>query len=265
MEEYNVSPEEAKNGSGVSYEPVRRPSKRGLFAVVALIIVLVAAGFIARNQLYRITTVEISGLRRIPYGDVLQLAGIGWNANSLNLNEEKMRQGINSNIYLDFRGYEKLDRNTIILHVYEREHVANVLYNGLQYTTSADGMVLSRSGTLALDNGCITVTGMNLRDIRVASYMVCQDERQMTAFTMLLEELELQNIRSQVSELNFSSLDSIYLVTTDGYTVNLGNEKNLRGKIGTMRAVIAELKNRGLKGGLLECTVSGMASYRPVE
>lgn len=264
MEEYSTQTEQ-QNQMNELQSTARRPMKRGLFAVVALIVMLVVAGFVARNQMYRITTVEISGLRRMPYGDVLNLAGIGWNTSSLNLDEEKIREGINSNIYLDFRGYEKLDRNTIRLYVYERENVANVLYNGLQFTTSADGMVLSRSGSLALDNGCVTVTGMNLRDIRVASYMACHNESQMEAFIAVFEELELQKIRSEVAELNFSSLDSIYLVTTDGYTVNLGNVKDLRGKIGTMRAAIAELKKRGLKGGMLECSVSGIASYRPVE
>lgn len=243
----------------------RRPSRRGLFTVVAVIIMLVVAGFVVHNRMYRILEVEISSIDKVTVGDVLALAGIGGNTSSLSLDEEKIRKGINSDIRLDFRGMEKVGRNKIVLHVYERKEVANVLYNGLQFIASGDGMVLSRSNTLALDNGCITVSGMNLRDIRLLSKMVCQNEAQLEAYTALFEELELQGIRHEISELNLSSLDSIYLVTTDGYTVNIGNANDLQGKIGTMRAVVAELRNRGLKNGIVDASVSGIATYRPQE
>ena len=246
-------------------EVARRPSRRGLITVIAVIIMLVVAGFVVHNRMYRIEEVEIRSIFDVPYGEVLQLAGIGGNTSSLSLNENKMRESINSDLRLDYQGYEKVGRNKIILYVNERRPVANVLYNGLQFVCSADGMALSRQTTLALDNGYITVSGLNLRDIRVAAHMVCQNEAQLDAYRAMFEELQLQGIRNEVAELNFSSLESIYMVTTDGYTVNLGNVNDLQGKIGTARAVIAELRQRGLKGGMVEATVAGIATYRPAE
>jgi len=249
-----------------SHEDVpRRPSRRGLLTVISVIIMLVVAAFVVHNRLYRINEVEIRSIRHVSYGDVLELAGIGGNTSSLSLNESRMREGINSNLYLDYQGYEKVGRNKIILYVYEREPVANVLYNGLQFICSADGMVLSRQTSLALDNGYITVSGLNLRDIRVATQMVCQNGAQLDAYKALMNELELQGIRDEIAELNFSSLESIYMVTIDGYTVNLGDANDLQGKIGTARAVVRELRARGLKGGMVESTVSGIATYRPTE
>ena len=90
-------------------------------------------------------------------------------------------------------------------------------------------------------------------------------EAQLEAYKSVVEEIDLQGIRKEIAELNFSSLDSIYLVTVDGYTVNIGNAEELQGKIGTMRAVLKELRQRGLKGGMVEATVSGVATYRPTE
>lgn len=246
-------------------EVLRRPSRRGLFTVIAVIIMLVVAGFVVHNRMYRINEVEIRYIFDVPYGEVLQLAGIGGNTSSLSLNENKMRDGINSDLRLDYQGYEKVGRNKIILYVSERRPVANVLFNGLQFICSADGMVLSRQTTLALDNGYITVSGLNLRDIRLSAHMVCQNDAQLDAYKALFAELELQGIRGEVAELNFSSLDSIYMVTTDGYTVNLGDANDLQGKLGTARAVMKELRQRGLKGGMVETTVSGIATYRPAE
>ena len=252
-----------ENDAAMHFQAQQRPSRRGLFTVIAVIIMLVVAGFVVHNQVFKVREVEIRSIHYVSYGEVLELAGIGGNTSSLSLSEEKMRKSINSNIYLDFQGFERVGRNKIIIYVNERTPVANVLYNGLQFVASADGMVLSRSNMLSLDNGYVTVSGLNLRDIRVSSKMVCQNEVQLEAYTALLEELQLQGILKEVAELNFSSLDSIYLVTVDGYTVNLGNQEDLRGKIGTMRAVVKTLRDRGLKGGMVEATVSGVATYRP--
>lgn len=259
MEEQNVPMQEN------TYESARRPVRRGLFTVIAVIIMLVVAGFVVHNRLYRIEEVEVHSIKNIPFYEVAALAGIDGNTSTLSLNEEKIKEGINSNMYLNFQGMEKVGRNKIILYVQERTQTANVLYNGLQYVVSEDGMVLSCSSSINLDNGCMTVSGLSIRDIRVGSVMICQSEAQLEAYKKVIEEIDLQGIRGEISELNFSSLDSIYLVTTDAYTVNLGDESELQGKIGTMRAVVKYLRDRGLKGGMVEATVSGVAAYRPAE
>lgn len=246
-------------------EGARRPVRRGLYTVIAVIIMLVVAGFVVHNQLFRIREVEIRSVKHIPFHEIAALAGIDGNTSSLSLNEEKIRAGINSNMYLDFQGYEKVGRNKVILYVKERTQTANLLYNGLQYVIGEDGMVLSLSSSIELDNGCMTVSGMSVRDIRVGSLMICHNEAQLEAYKKVIEELDLQGIRGEIAELNFSSLDSIYLVTMDGYTVNIGDDSDLQGKIGTMRAVVQALRKRGLKGGMVEATVSGIAAYRPNE
>ena len=68
-----------------------------------------------------------------------------------------------------------------------------------------------------------------------------------------------------MAELNLSSLESIYIVTLDGFTANIGSAEELRAKIGTVRAVVRELRNREKKGGMIEATVPVQASYRPVQ
>ena len=72
-------------------------------------------------------------------------------------------------------------------------------------------------------------------------------------------------MRSGVAEINIASLDSIYLITQDGYTANIGDAQDLRAKIGTVRAVVSELRRRGLTGGMIEAPVPGQASYRPLQ
>ena len=73
----------------------------------------------------------------------------------------------------------------------------------------------------------------------------------------------MQGVRDAVEEINLTNMDSIYLLSKNGYTANIGTTEDLRAKIGTVRAVTAELKRRGLSGGTIDATVPGQATYRP--
>lgn len=254
-----------KNGEAhVGTRQQSRPSHRGLITVIAVIIMLVVAGFVVHNELFRIKYVMVESVSNISSEEVVMLAGISDRTTIWSLNEGKIREGINSNMYLDYQGYETVGRHQLILYVNERKAAANMLRNGLQYIVSDDGMVLECKGEYDLDNGCITVTGISYRDVRVGSIVSCQNEEQFEAYKSVIRELQLQGICDETAELNFGSLDNIYLVTVDGYTVNLGDTQELQGKIGTMRAVVQELRKLGLKNGVIEATVPGKATYRPV-
>lgn len=245
-------------------EMPHRPAKRGLYTLISVIVLLSIAAFFARNKLFVLKTVQIDSVSEISREEVLRLAGIDSNTSYYGISEKKIREGIESSYYLQYEGYEKIWPDTLILYVKERKPAVNVLSGGLQYVLADDGMVLKCLNTLQLDNSCMKVSGLSIRDVRIGARIVCHTDEQLDAMIALLEELYLQGWRGEISELILSDLENIYLVTVDGYTVNIGSAQELRAKIGTVRAVVYELRNRGLRGGLISATVPGEASYRPV-
>ena len=259
----NMENQPAQEGGG--YEQWTRPSRRGHYTVIAVIVMLTVAALFARSQWLRIHDVEVIGLVDMSKEQVLQLAGIDGSSTYFNLNEKKISQRINNNRYLEFVSMEKFWPDGLVLTVNERRKTANFLYVGVQYILAEDGMVLESSTNIALDNGCIKVTGLNVHGIRVGAKVVCQQPLQMETMQNVLDELRMQGVLADMAELNLSSLESIYLVTMDGYTANIGNGEELRAKIGTVRAVADELRRRGLQGGMIEATVPGQASYRPIQ
>ena len=269
MENEHRQPEndaaQADERMGDSYGFYARPSRRGLYTVIAVIVLMTVAAVFARGQWLRIHRAEVIGLVNKTRQEVLALAQISDKSTYFNLNEKKIEVLINSDRYLEFVAMEKVWPDGVILTVNERVPVANFLYRGVQYVISADGMVLESTTNIALDNGCVKVTGLDVRDIRVGSKIICRMELQMEAMQQILAELRIQDVLSKTAELNLTALENIYLVTLDGYTVNIGNADELRAKIGTVRAVVQELRRRGLSGGMIEATVPGQASYRPIQ
>ena len=245
-------------------EMPRRPAKRGLYTLIAVLVMLTVAAIFVRDQVFKIRDVEIRSVQNISQEEVMRLSGITANTSYFGLNEEKIRAGIENNRYLRFESMEKVWPNGVILNIQERQPCINVLNAGIQYVVASDGMVLEAYASLRLDNGCIKTTGLNIRDIRVGSQVICYNSEQLDAMLNIVAELDAQGCMNEIAEMNLSMLDSIYLVTTDSYVANIGDAQQLRPKIGTVRAVVTELRNRGLKGGMIEATVPGEASYRPV-
>lgn len=269
MENPNVQPpqveEKQEKKATESYYAAQPPSRRGYYTVVAVILMLTVAALFARGHWLRIREVEVPGLTHYTVEQVAAQAGITARSTYFNLNEGKIARNIERDRYLRFDGMEKHWPNKVTLYIYERQETFNFLNMGVQYILSADGMVLSNSNKMQLDNGCVNVTGMSVRDIRVGAQVICNNDSQLEALEALYDELSIQGFLGEISELNMTSLDSIYLVTLDGYTANIGSTEELRAKIGTVRAVVQELRREEEYGGMIEATVPGQATYRPVQ
>ena len=258
------TPNQSQDDVRIIGEMPGRPAKRGLYTLIAVLVMLTVAAFFVHDQVFKIRDVDIRSVQNISQEEVMRLSGITAKTSYFGLNEEKIRAGIESNRYLRFESMEKVWPNGVILNIQERQPCINVLNAGIQYVVASDGMVLESYASLRLDNGCIKTTGLSIRDIRVGSQIVCYNSEQLDAMLDIAAELDAQGCMDEIAEINLSMLDSIYLVTTDSYVANIGDAQELRPKIGTVRAVVAELRSRGLKGGMIEATVPGEASYRPV-
>ncbi|MBQ9263981.1 MAG: cell division protein FtsQ/DivIB, partial [Clostridia bacterium] len=160
---------------------------------------------------------------------------------------------------------EKQFPDSVILYVKERVPRANVQVMGVTYQMDEEGMILERLGNVQPSGDLITVTGFQTREIRVGSPIVATMASQMDAYEGLMQEVILQGFSDQVSELNLSNPDSLYLITKDGYTAHLGDGTELRAKIGTVRAVVAKLREMRRNGGMLEASVPGVATYMPMD
>ena len=245
--------------------PPPRNKRTGLKATVLSLILILAVLVILNETVFRISSADVQGTRRISKSTVLEAAGLNRFTNYFSVNEEKIAKGINSNRYLVFEKLEKVFPNALIIYVRERSPVAKAQEMGAVFQMDEEGMVLEQSNVLIKENeendGLIIITGLKPKELRVGRKMVAGTESQEQAYLLVIQELTLQGYLGQVSELNLSDPDNIYLTTRDGYNVRLGDISDLRAKIGTVRAVVAELRAMELKGGLLEATIPGEVIY----
>ena len=250
-----------------SFPAAPPPRKRsGVISVVLALILVLAVAVILNESLLRIRSVAVVGLRTVTWEQAILAAGLDKPVGYFTVSEKKIAEGIESNRYLIFERMEKHFPNGVTIYVEERVPVARVQEMSADYYLDREGMVLERGslkGNSVWDDAVIVVTGLKPKELRVGRIMTAGTADHMKAYRELIDELDQQGFLSQISELNVSDPESIYLVTRDGYTARLGDLSSLRAKIGTVRAVVAKLREMGKNGGMLEASIPGEAIYTP--
>ncbi len=263
MRENSFPPSFSENPAG----PGPRPKGRGLWAVLCILAALLIVGAILYGTLFRLkyARVQVVGLVNRTAQEVITLAGLAEGDNILLLNKEKIREGIDRDRYLIFQDMQRDYPDGLILKVYERIPRVSMQFMGVQYTLDSEGMVLEQTQTLLPEEGLMTATGMEITKSELGRQIVCRQETQLSAYQQVVGELVLQGIASQISELNLADVDNLYLISVDGYSIRLGDQVDMRAKIGSMRAVIAYLQDTGRQKGSIDVSTPVNPTYIPAD
>ena len=245
--------------------PPQNNKRAGVRMLILTLILICAVAVLLNESVLQIRNVAVVGNQDILWEEIVRAAGLDKKISYFAVNENRIREGINANRYLVFEKLTKEFPGSLTLYVKERRPAANVQVMGVMYLLDADGMVLERLGSTQPDGTLITVTGFQAKEVRLGHQIIPGTQAQLEVYMDLMDEIQLQNYQDQVSELNLSNPDSLYLVTVDGYTAHLGDATQLRAKLGTLRGVVAKLREMGKYGGVLDVTVPEVATYTTVE
>lgn len=250
-------------GDGMADQRPPMTPERRMLIIVCVLLIGVSLAFLLRGLLFNIRHLRVVGIHRITWQEVARSAGLSSSSNYFGLDEKSIREGINANRYLVYERMQRVPPSTLILYVRERQPIASINYIGIAYIMADDGVILERTRELDKHSDLMTVSGLVLRDIRLGSVPLSSRINQVETCIALARELHMQGFANQVQDINLSEISSIYMTTRDGFSVHLGDGRDLRPKIGTIRAVIQRLREGGITGGVIEATVPGEATYRP--
>ena len=219
--------------------------------VLIFLLVSLAVGLVIRGTVFTVRAAQVSGNVRMSDEAILQEAGVSLGMNMFELNESDVARRINANRYLSFEKLRMDWPDGVTLFVTERVPSAYVKAYGMLYTLAGDGKVLEESGDIDAALALPEVRGLQEGSVNVGRKIVSESSARLRAYTALIEEMSLQGCLEQISVLNLADVDNILLVTTDGYTVQLGEQTDLRAKIGAMRAVRLKLIELGKEKGTI--------------
>lgn len=247
-------------------QPPQASRRTGAFTIVMMVVLIFAILVILNETMLKIRNVAVVGNQAFSWEDVVKVAGLDRPTSFFTVDEQTIIRNMRANHYLVFERMEKGFPNSLTLYVHERVPMVRVQEMGAEYVLDEEGMVLER-GVASNDSkydGLMFITGLKPKEMRVGQIVQAGSSMQTEAFKALIREVILQGIAPQISELNITDPESLYLITTDKFTAHLGSAENLRAKIGTVRAVVSYLRSEGSAGGMLEAAIPGEAVYSPL-
>ena len=239
-----------------------------LSAAIIVVCVLSVLVVLACSKVFSVRNIMVVGSRNLPQEAVITQSGVMLGDNVLGITRAMLEDRLEKNRYIEYLGHEFDYRGTLTIRINERLGMAVVNVLGLYYAMAEAGMVLEcvgRAYPAPVAGPQITglVLDMNTR-VMVGEMIPVQDKRQIAEMGFVLDALDEANLLSRASELSVKNLDNLYVMTSDGAKIELGDSANLVTKLLIAREVLSIREPAGdLKGAKIDVSACNNAHYIP--
>ncbi|MDD3336840.1 MAG: cell division protein FtsQ/DivIB [Eubacteriales bacterium] len=242
----------------------KKRSKTGVFfKLLAVLTALTITLIVVQETVFRLQTVYVIGNTTKTAQEVVMASGLVRGINIFSVHEEDIAKAMSKNYTIVFKGMQIEYPSTIYLYIEERSAVAVLQWLGNQYELDQEGLVMSQSSTMSPPASMPIVTGFRITNAHVGQKLSVHSTKQIEAYQEIMSELTLQLFADQVSEINLSDSENIYLILNDGITIRLGDGSYMRAKIGAVRTDMAYLRQLGKNSGMLDVSIPEDAKFMP--
>lgn len=252
-------------GTGVASARKKRSRRKteGFFKFLAVLTVLTVALVIVQDRFFRLQYVYVIGNEKKTSQQIAAVSGLAKGRNMLGIEEEEIAKAMSKDHTIIFKGMQKEYPGVIYLYIEERNVAAAMQWLGVLYLLDDEGMVMEQRTDSTLPEDLPVVTGLKASNIYVGQKLSLRSATQLEAYQIIIDELEMQLYADQVSEINLSDAENIYLITREGVTVRLGDSSQMESKIGSVRTAMAYLRQLGSFSGVLDVTHPKNPTFMP--
>ena len=250
------------------YRKRKKAASQVMMMAVVVLAVLATLMVLACSQVFKVRGILIVGNRNVSKEDIIALSGVREGDNLLSLSDAELKKNLERNWYIEYIGHEFDYRGTLTLHIDERMGMGVVNVFGLYYVVDASGMVLECAGSAYPDTVAgPKLTGLVWEDnsrVTVGNKLPVRDSGQLEAVQRVLKALDSTNLLGSASNLDVKNLDNMKILTTDGASVVLGDDRNLETKLLIAREVLAVREPLGtVMGAKIDVSSGREAHYIP--
>ena len=135
------------------------------------------------------------------------------------------------------------DPDGLILRVSERQPSATVTYLGVMFVLDDEGRVLDQYGAQSETLDVPVVTGLKIKRLAIGEELQTEMQWQTQAVQKVLAVLARSELTGRAVELNVEDSDNLYLMTTDGLKIELGDVENMETKISIAQEVLRQIES----------------------
>ena len=247
----------------------RKKAASQVMAMAVLVVAVLAVLFVlASSQVFKVRNILVVGNRNLHKDEVITQSGIQLGDNLLSLSDTELKKRLEKNRYIEYIGHEFDYRGTLTLRINERLGMGVVNALGLYYVLDAEGMVLECAGSAFPDTVAgPKISGFSMDDntrVVIGDKLPVRDNGQLESMRRVLTMLDSVGMLGRISQLDVKNLDNLYLMTTDGAKIVLGDDGSLQTKLLIAREVLAVREPLGtVRGAKIDVSSGREAHYIP--
>jgi len=228
--------------------------------VLLILAVLLATAFILLRFVFVVRSVEVSGSVEMASQEVVRRARVAFGESIFTVDEDEIRRSVNSTGSIRYEGIEPAYPDTLILHVSQRRPAAMAFHSGKLLILDSDACAMQNLDS-APNADMVFASDFDIMHYAIGETVTADDD-QIADFKAIMQAIEYHAAAGYVSEMKIENTNDLWLITRRGIEVKLGNRENMRDKIAWMKSAVADLENRGERGGLLDVSSGTKADYR---
>jgi len=252
----------------VRHKKRKKAARRAMSMSIVLVAALSVLIVLVCSRVFAIRDVMVVGNRNLLREEVVTQSGVKIGDNVLGVTAQQLRQKLEQNRYIEYAGHEFDYRGTLTIRISERLGMAVVYDLGYYYVLDGSGMVLECAGS-GYPSGVAgpKVSGFSIEPnsrIAVGETLPVHDRGQLEAMEYVLRELDDTNLLGRASELNLKNTENMYILTSEGAKIVLGDASQLRTKLLIAREVLSVREEAGdLTGAKIDVSNGYNAHYIP--
>lgn len=228
------------------------------FLLTAIVAVMVVMGL----QVFRIQEVVVDGCTQKSPIVVADLAAVDFDQSIFEVSFSKIRENVNASPYFDVLDVGYVFPNKIKIKVHERTEQAYVIWDGQAVIMDENGYVVEVRPSIG-DSRVPVITGMYVRSAEPGSIIESENPVQVSAMFVVIQSLIDRQLSHIISEINVGLPSDLFMISTEGFMIKLGNFENMDEKIDSVVKVIPVLVSEGYLSGTINVSAGESATFMP--
>lgn len=242
---------------------IAKPRNRKVIAGISLFILCIftlAGYYIFNDVIFTAKYINIDGISKYTNKEILTLAGIKQNQSLSTIDPKELEKKINKKGDLQLVKFNFVYPNGIYMKLLEKTPVAVVSSNGYYYFLDKDANVIKRTDSLENADNLIRVTNCNMIQNIGENKSEIRQQWQKDAYIKIFNAMHDLELSDKFSTLSLSAENEMYLYTSDGFVINLGDSKDIISKL----AVSNSMRDYVLQQGRTEGRIDVSLPQKPV-
>lgn len=233
-------------------------NKKNIFIVLLLVIVSIVLYLFL--PIFNVKKIIILGNTSLKPDEIHQYTTQNIKKNTFLVDKKKMELDFLKSPYINTIKIKSKFPNKLIINIIERKAIASIKFSGGFAIVDDSGVVLETTSDILKVKKPI-VSGITIKELIVGEELLNQNDKIKLGME-IISNIKSAKILNNISLVDISNVENIYMVTPQGINVLIGEGKNLNEKMIVLEKILLNLHERGKTSGYVDMRYDSYPVYR---